>query len=53
MPVHHVKGQPAASTYVGEKECIKKDSNRDTPCSSKKPKNSPNKQFQPWVHPEP
>ena len=32
MPVHHVKGQPAASTYVGEKGCVKKDSNRDTPC---------------------
>ena len=34
MPDHHVKGQPAASTYVREKGCIKKDSNRETPCRS-------------------
>ena len=27
MPVHHVKGQPAASTYVREKGCVKKYSN--------------------------
>ena len=33
MPVHHVKGQPAASTYVRKKGCLKKDSNRETPCS--------------------
>ena len=32
MPDHHVKGQPAASTYVRENGCIKKDSNRDAPC---------------------
>ena len=34
MPDHHVKGQPAAPTYVREKGCLKKDSNRETPCSS-------------------
>ena len=33
MPVHHVKGQPAVSTYVWEKGCITFDTNRDTPCS--------------------
>ena len=33
MPDHHVKGQPAAPTYVQEKGCLKKDSNRETPCS--------------------
>ena len=32
MPVHHVKGQPAASTYVREKGCLNKYSNRETPC---------------------
>ena len=32
MPDHHVKGQPAASTFVREKGCLKKDSNRETPC---------------------
>ena len=32
MLVHQAKGQPAASTYVREKGCVKKDSNRDTPC---------------------
>ena len=32
MPIQHVKGQPAASTYVREKACVKKDSNCDTPC---------------------
>ena len=32
MPDHHVKGQPAAPTYVREKGCLKKDSNRETPC---------------------
>ena len=32
MPVQHEKGQPAASTHVREKGCIKKDSNRETPC---------------------
>ena len=34
MPVQHVKGQPAASTYVREKGGVKKYSNRDTPCSN-------------------
>ena len=29
--VHHVKGQPAASTYVREKGCVTCDTNRDTP----------------------
>ena len=33
MPVQHVKGQPAASTYVQEKGCLKKYSNCETPCS--------------------
>ena len=33
MPVHHVKGQPAASTYVQKKGCITFDTNRATPCS--------------------
>ena len=32
MPDHHVKGQPAASTYVREKGCVTFDTNRDTPC---------------------
>ena len=36
MPVQHVKGQPAASTYVREKGCLKKDSNRETPCITKR-----------------
>ena len=34
MPVQHVKGQPAASTYVREKGCLTFDTNRETPCSS-------------------
>ena len=34
MPVHHVKGQPAASTYVLEKRGISFYSNCVTPCSS-------------------
>ena len=33
MPDHHVKGQPAAPTYVREKGCLKSHSNRETPCS--------------------
>ena len=33
MPVRHVIGQPAASTYVREKGCVTCDTNRDTPCS--------------------
>ena len=33
MPVQHVKGQPAASTYVREKGCVTCDTNRDTSCS--------------------
>ena len=33
MPNHHMKGQPATSTYVREKGGVKKDSNRETPCS--------------------
>ena len=32
MPDHHVKGQPAAPTYVREKGCLKSHSNRETPC---------------------
>ena len=32
MPNHHMKGQPATSTYVREKGGVKKDSNRETPC---------------------
>ena len=32
MPDHHVKGQPAASTYVRKKGCVTCDTNRDTPC---------------------
>ena len=32
MPDHHVKGQPAASTYVRKKGCITFDTNRETPC---------------------
>ena len=32
MPQHHVKGQPAASTYVREKGCVTCDTNHDTPC---------------------
>ena len=39
MPDHHVKGQPAAPTYVREKGCLKSYSNRETPCSSKKEEN--------------
>ena len=32
MPVHHVKGQPAASTYVREKGGVKKPVDPWTPC---------------------
>ena len=32
--VQHVKGQPAASTYVQKKGCPTCDTNRGTPCSS-------------------
>ena len=32
IPDHHVKGQPAAPTYVREKGCLKSHSNRETPC---------------------
>ena len=32
MPDHHVKGQPAASTFVRKKGGITCDSNRGTPC---------------------
>ena len=35
MSVHHVKGKPAASTYVQEKGCFQKYSNRDTPCRTR------------------
>ena len=34
MPVQHVKGQPAAPTYVREKGCLTFDTNRETPCSN-------------------
>ena len=34
MPDHHVKGQPSTSTYVREKGGVKKDSNRETPCTT-------------------
>ena len=33
MPIQHVKGQPAVSIYVREKGCLKKYSNRETPCT--------------------
>ena len=33
MPDHLVKEQPAVSTYVREKGCVKKNCNRDAPCS--------------------
>ena len=33
MPDHRVKGQPSTSTYVQEKGGVKKDSNRETPCT--------------------
>ena len=33
MLVHHVKGQPPASTYVREKVGVTCDTNRETPCS--------------------
>ena len=33
MPVHHVKGQSDSSTDVREKGCLKKHTNRETPCS--------------------
>ena len=32
MLVHHVKGQPAASTYVREKGYVTCDTNLDPPC---------------------
>ena len=32
MPDHHIKGQPAAATYVREKGCIKCHTIRYTPC---------------------
>ena len=32
IPDHHVKGQPAAPTYVREKGCLKSHSNREIPC---------------------
>ena len=34
LPVHHVKGQPAAPTYVQKKGCFTFDTNRETPCIS-------------------
>ena len=34
LPIHHVKGQPAAPTYVRKKACVTFDTNRDTPCST-------------------
>ena len=34
MLVHHVKGQPPASTYVREKVGVTCDTNRETPCST-------------------
>ena len=34
MPIHHVKGQPAASTYVREKGGVTFYTNRVTPCRS-------------------
>ena len=34
MPDHHVKGQPSTSTNVREKGGVKKDSNRETPCTT-------------------
>ena len=33
MPVQHMKGQPAASTYVREKGCLKIFTHCETPCS--------------------
>ena len=33
MLVHHVKGQPPASTYVREKVGVTCDTNRETPCT--------------------
>ena len=36
MPVHHVKGQPAASTYVQEKGGVTCDTNRGTHCMKEK-----------------
>ena len=35
MLVHHVKGQPPASTYVREKVGVTCDTNRETPCRSR------------------
>ena len=35
MPDHHVKGQPAAPTYVREKGCLTFDTNRETPCRNR------------------
>ena len=32
MPIHHVKEQPAVSTYVQKKGCPTCDTNRGTPC---------------------
>ena len=32
---HHVKGQPAASTYVREKVGVTCDTNHETPCMIK------------------
>ena len=34
MPVHHVKGQPAAPTYVQKKRCFTFHTNRETPCTT-------------------
>ena len=34
MPVQHVKGQPAAATYVREKGRLTFYTHRETPCSS-------------------
>ena len=34
MPVQHVKGQAAASTYVQKKGCLTCDTHRETPCTT-------------------
>ena len=47
MPVHHLKQQPVASTYVREEGGVFY-TNRDTPCRSAKPMLSPCRVFK-WI----
>ena len=53
MPDHHVKGQPAASTYVREKGCVTFDTNRDTPCTMQSEGNNTKVMFHIFIATQP